>query len=129
ELVDIQPGITQHTNVQPTPNTDTPPARTGDTLHLHWLAFVNDHPTPFHDTRADAQPATLTLGQSPVIRGLELGLRGLQLGESRTITIPPYLAYGSRGVGSLIPPNATLTYRVSRVSPPAPIKNSPDDKR
>ncbi|MEM1212556.1 MAG: FKBP-type peptidyl-prolyl cis-trans isomerase [Planctomycetota bacterium] len=123
ELVDIQPGITTHTNTPGQPDTDTPPARTGDTLHLHWMAFVNDQTAPFHDTRADAQPVTLTLGVSPLIPGLELGLRSLQLGESRTITIPPYLAYGSRGVGSLIPPDATLTYRVSRVAPPAPATN------
>ncbi|MGB0768442.1 MAG: FKBP-type peptidyl-prolyl cis-trans isomerase [Phycisphaeraceae bacterium] len=37
-------------------------------------------------------------------------------GESRLLTIPPYLAYGEHSVaGGLIPKNAVLSFRVSLV--------------
>ena len=43
-----------------------------------------------------------------VIQGYELGVPGMCLGEIRTLTIPPHLAYGDQGVAGVIPGGSTL---------------------
>ncbi len=55
------------------------------------------------------------LGVGIVIKGWDRGMRGIRPGGRRQLTIPPWLAYGSRGQGP-IPPNATLVFIVDAVS-------------
>ena len=46
-----------------------------------------------------------------MIQGYEQGVPGMCKGETRTLTVPPHLAYGDRGVGP-IPGGATLHFTV-----------------
>ena len=57
-------------------------------------------------------PFTFTLGVGSVIKGWDLGVKGMKVGGKRRLTIPADLGYGNNGVSNVIPPNATLTFEV-----------------
>lgn len=40
------------------------------------------------------------------------GLQKMKAGGKATLTCPPETAYGARGAGGVVPPNATLTFEV-----------------
>lgn len=52
------------------------------------------------------------LGAGQVIPGWDEGVAGMQPGDKRRLTVPAYLAYGPRGAGGVIPPNAVLIFEV-----------------
>jgi len=52
------------------------------------------------------------LGGGRVIKGWDLGVEGMQVGEVRELKIAPDLAYGERGAGGVIAPGATLIFEV-----------------
>ncbi len=83
-----------------------------------WLydATKPDHKGKKFDSSADhGQPFTFPLGDGFVIPGWDEGLVGMKVGGKRTLIIPPQMAYGSRGAGGVIPPNATLIFDVELV--------------
>jgi peptidylprolyl isomerase len=47
-----------------------------------------------------------------ILTGLDMGMRGMRVGGSRTITIPPRLGYLNHQQGS-VPPNSTIIYDVT----------------
>lgn len=55
---------------------------------------------------------TFKLGAGQVIAGWDQGVQGMRVGGRRRITIPPDMAYGSRGAGGVIGPDETLIFVV-----------------
>jgi FKBP-type peptidyl-prolyl cis-trans isomerase FkpA len=68
--------------------------------------------TQFDSSRPRGVPFDFPLGAGRVIPGWEAGVEGMQVGELRRLIIPPGMAYGSRGAGGVIPPDATLLFEV-----------------
>lgn len=56
------------------------------------------------------------LGKGNVIAGWDQGVAGMRVGGRRRLTIPPSLAYGSRGAGGAIGPEETLVFVVDLVA-------------
>ena len=52
-------------------------------------------------------------GVGQVIPGWDEAILSMKEGETRNIILPPDLAYGSQGAGGVIPPNATLYFRMT----------------
>ena len=61
-------------------------------------------------------PFTFTLGVGSVIKGWDLGVKGMKVGGKRKLIIPPELGYGNQGAGSGIPPGAKLVFEIDLLS-------------
>ena len=86
-------------------------AELGMRVQVHYTGKLDDG-TVFDSSVPRGEPFVFTLGQRQVIQGWEEGILGMLVGETRVLTIPPALAYGSSGAGDIIPPNATLIFDV-----------------
>ncbi len=70
--------------------------------------------TEFDSSYKRGQPATFQVGQ--VIKGWTEALQLMPVGSKWQLFIPPDLAYGQRGAGRDIGPNATLIFEVELLS-------------
>lgn len=57
-------------------------------------------------------PFKFQVGVGQVIKGWDLGVLGMKLGEAATFYIKSDYAYGKSGAGGVIPPNADLMFDV-----------------
>ena len=95
-------------------------AEAGKRVSVHYEGRLADG-SVFDASRPRGQPFAFTIGAGQVIRGWEEGVDGMQVGESRRLTIPPELGYGAEGAGDVIPPNATLVFEIELLSVSDPI--------
>ncbi len=86
-------------------------AEKGQTVSVHYKGQLIDG-TVFDSSYKRNEPIDFPLGVGQVIPGWDEGISLLKVGDKARLVIPSDLAYGSRGAGGVIPPNANLIFDV-----------------
>ena len=100
-----------------------PAIEAGQTAIMHYTGWLDaggwEKGEKFDSSRDRGQPFPVqNVGAGRVIKGWNQGIApnggfaGMRVGEQRRLMIPAELAYGARGAGRAIPPNANLIFDV-----------------
>lgn len=92
-----------------------PQVVSGQTISVDYTGMFTDGKV-FDSSIPRGQPLSVALGKSQVIKGWDLGIVGMKVGEKRRLTIAPELAYGEAGFPGAIPPNSTLIFEITLLS-------------
>ncbi len=90
---------------------DSPKAT--DTVKVHYKGTFPDG-KEFDSSYKRGEPAEFPLNR--VIPCWTEGVQRMKPGGKARLTCPPAIAYGARGAGNVIPPNATLNFEVELIS-------------
>jgi FKBP-type peptidyl-prolyl cis-trans isomerase FkpA len=83
--------------------------KASDVVRVHYRGTLPDG-KEFDSSHARGEPAEFPLGR--VIPCWTEGLQRMKVGGKAKLTCPPTIAYGTRGAGGVIGPNATLHFEV-----------------
>jgi hypothetical protein len=84
------------------------PAQPGREVRVTYIAYLANG-TEVDRTAPRAQPLLFKLGDGAVIRGWDLGVRGMKAGGTRQLVVPSRFAYGPRGAAK-VPPNSVMVF-------------------
>lgn len=83
----------------------------GDTVTVNYSGKLLDG-TEFDNSWKKGKPFEFVVGMGQVIKGWDRIIKRMHLGEKLRVRIPSDLAYGSKGVGNVIPPNSDLIFLI-----------------
>ena len=109
--------------VTKTHTTDGEMCPKGALVTCHYHGTLMDG-TVFDSSVQKNKPFKFQAGVGQVIRAWDEGMTQLRKGEKATLVCPPDYAYGSRGAGGVIPPNATLKFDVELIDFVLPVRAS-----
>ncbi|NNE89459.1 MAG: peptidylprolyl isomerase [Silicimonas sp.] len=74
-------------------------AKSGDTVRIHYTGTLDDGST--FDSSAGRDPLEFRLGSGQVVPGFDKAVDGMNVGEEKTVAIPPEDAYGEHHEGNV----------------------------
>jgi peptidylprolyl isomerase len=89
-----------------------PEAKAGQMVTVNYVGVLFKGGKEFDASWKRKEPFQFTLGNGSVIKGWDAGVAGMKVGGRRELVIPSNLAYGPKGSGASIPPNAPLVFVV-----------------
>lgn len=96
----------------------------GDTVKAHYRGTLIDG-AEFDSSYQRGEPIEFPL--SGVIKCWGEAVQKMKVGGKARLVCPPEIAYGEKGAGGLIPPNATLNFEVELISISPAAKSAPPD--
>jgi peptidylprolyl isomerase len=90
-------------------------ATAGRDVEVHYVGVAWSNGRQFDASWDRGDTFGFRLGAGQVIEGWDHGVQGMRVGGQRRLTLPPHLAYGSRGAGGVIGPDETLVFVVDLV--------------
>ena len=90
-------------------------ATAGRDVEVHYVGVAGSNGRQFDASWDRGDTFSFRLGAGQVIEGWDRGVQGMRVGGQRRLTLPPHLAYGSRGAGGVIGPDETLVFVVDLV--------------
>ena len=76
-------------------------AKTGDVVKVHYTGKLTSGEQ--FDSSVGREPLEFTVGAGQMIKGFDLALPGMAIGEKKTINIAPAEGYGERSEEAIIP--------------------------
>jgi FKBP-type peptidyl-prolyl cis-trans isomerase len=111
QVIEMPDGL-KYTDTRIGDGAEATPGKKVSVHYTGWLYNNGAKGAKFDSSLDRGQPFQFALGAHQVIAGWDEGVAGMKVGGKRTLIIRPELAYGSRGAGGVIPPNATLIFDV-----------------
>lgn len=90
-------------------------ATKGNNVEVHYVGVAWSSGEQFDASWDRGDTFSFRLGAGQVIDGWDQGVAGMRVGGQRRLTLPPEMAYGSRGAPGAIGPDETLVFVVDLV--------------
>ena len=87
----------------------------GQKVHMLYEGRLASDNSIFDSSLDHEKPFSFKLGGGQVIKGWDIGVATMTLGEKAELVLSPEYGYGAAGAGASIPPNAGLIFKVELV--------------